>query len=155
MPDDWLLFVVTPPDSAAEAQLLRLFGLDRQLRLEFEPRRLFGETDVEVGFASRLVLDELGLDAGRFDAILEPLGPGFPPTRVLSEAARRSLSHVDPLADPDAALLAWMERQELLFRRLERRTVAARIAEGLRSQDGEDADGFIAFSLSVQRGGGR
>jgi hypothetical protein len=52
--------------------------------------------------------------------------------------------------DPDGALFAWMDREEQLFRRLERRIVAERISNGFASSDGADVDGFLSFSLSVQ-----
>ncbi len=46
--------------------------------------------------------------------------------------------------------MAWMEREELMFRRLERRIVAERIASGFLSTGDADVDGFLGFSLSVQ-----
>jgi len=47
--------------------------------------------------------------------------------------------------NPDSALLAWMGREEMLFRTLERHIVGARIRDGF---DG-DVDTFISYSLSV------
>lgn len=52
--------------------------------------------------------------------------------------------------DPDGALIAWMEREEKLFRRLERHIVADRLKAGFTNLDGADVNGFISFSLSVQ-----
>jgi hypothetical protein len=46
----------------------------------------------------------------------------------------------------DAALMAWMEREEILFRTLEKHIIGERLLHGF---DG-DIDGFIFFSLSVQ-----
>src|SRR3546814_21128408 len=43
-----------------------------------------------------------------------------------------------------------MEREELLFRRLERHIVAERISSGFLAAGGADVDGFLGFSLSVQ-----
>jgi hypothetical protein len=43
-----------------------------------------------------------------------------------------------------------MDREEQLFRRLERRIVADRIGGGFHAPDGADVDGFLSFSLSVQ-----
>ena len=42
--------------------------------------------------------------------------------------------------------MAWMDREEALFRTLERHLIADRLNRGFR----DDVDGFIAFSLSVQ-----
>ena len=52
----------------------------------------------------------------------------FPSTAIFSAFARKTLPEVDPLGDPDAALLAWMEQEEKLFRRLENRMVARRLS---------------------------
>jgi hypothetical protein len=47
--------------------------------------------------------------------------------------------------------MAWIENEEALFRRLERRIVSQRLRSGFMSaDDAADVDGFIAFSLSVQ-----
>jgi hypothetical protein len=43
-------------------------------------------------------------------------------------------------------LIAWLEREEILFRTLERHFIGDRLTQGF---DG-DVDGFISFSLSVQ-----
>jgi len=42
--------------------------------------------------------------------------------------------------------MAWMEREEILFRTLEKHIIGERLSHGF---DG-DVDGFISFSLSVQ-----
>jgi hypothetical protein len=47
--------------------------------------------------------------------------------------------------------MAWMDREELLFRTLERHIVADRLSAGFAGTgDGADVDGFLVFSLSVQ-----
>jgi hypothetical protein len=46
--------------------------------------------------------------------------------------------------------MAWLEREEALFRRLERHIVSERLKAGFVADDSADVDGFIAFSLSVQ-----
>jgi hypothetical protein len=154
-PQGSLLFIITPEGTTAESQLLWLFGLGDQPRLEFEPRTFGPGHDSEIDFAARLILDELGIDAEepdaeRLDTLLDPFGLAFPGTAQFSELARRSVTGVSALDDPDAALVGWMAREELMFRRLERRIVADRIAGGFRSDGVEDVDGFLSFSLSVQ-----
>jgi len=54
--------------------------------------------------------------------------------------------------DPDAALVAWLDHEEALFRRLERRVVAERLEQCFVTADGTDVGGFISFSLGVQNG---
>ena len=51
--------------------------------------------------------------------------------------------------DPDAALVAWMEQEELVFRTLERHIVSARLRGGFGNEK-PDVDAFISFLLSVQ-----
>ena len=57
---------------------------------------------------------------------------------------------MEPVDDPDEALLAWLSHEEALFRRLERRVVSSRLEEGFVDEGATDVDGFIRFSLSVQ-----
>lgn len=154
-PDDRLLFIVTPDGSTIQSQLLWLFGLSEQPGLQFEQRELTPDTGGELDFAARYILDELGIDAEEpeaeiVDRLIAPFGLKFPTTRIFSDAARRSLPEVSALDEPDLALLAWMDREELMFRRLERRIVAERIANGFLSAGDADVDGFLGFSLSVQ-----
>lgn len=155
-PDDRLMFIVTPLGSTSESQLLWLFDLDRQITLQFEPRTFSAADDTEIGFAARFILDELGIDpeepeATRLDTILGPLGLIFPKTKVFSALARASVDGVNAMSDPDGALLSWMQEEELLFRRLERRLVATRISTGFQDAENPDVDGFLSFSLSVQQ----
>lgn len=154
-PDDHVLFIVTPDGSDIQSQLLWLFGLDVQPGFEFEQREITKDGGGEVDFAARYILDELGIEtaepeADLLDSLIEPFGLKFPTTRVFSDLARSSLPDVLARDDPDEAILAWMEREELMFRRLERRIVADRIANGFVGPDGADVDGFLKFSLSVQ-----
>ncbi|MDP5281264.1 type II restriction endonuclease [Sphingomonas sp. DG1-23] len=153
--DGSLLAIVTPAESTIQNQLLWLFGLHEQPMFGFTFQPIEGSSDAELDFAARYILDELGIapgepDARQLDTLIDPFGLTMPPTRIFSDLARASLPHVSPLDDPDQALVAWMDREEQLFRRLERRVVAERIAAGFVSPDGADVDGFLSFSLSVQ-----
>lgn len=154
-PDDHLLFIVTPDGTNIQSQLVWLFGLIEQPGFEFQQREITPENGGEIDFAVRYILDELGIEASEpeadmLDGLIERFGLKFPKTRVFSELARTSLTEISPLDDPDAALLAWMDREELMFRRLERRIVAERIANGFAGPDGADVEGFLKFSLTVQ-----
>src|SRR3546814_8974103 len=79
--------------------------------------------------------------------MLAKFGNAFPKTKVFSEYARSTLGDVDCRDDPDQALMAWMEREEILFRTLERHLVKERLEQGFSAERIEE---FIAFSLSVQ-----
>lgn len=154
-PDGHLLFIVTPDDGTIRNQLLWLFGLDEQIGLKFESQEIDRDNDAELDFASRYILDELGIEpeepeADQLDSLIDKFGLKFPTTAVLSGLARMSLPEVNAKDDPDEALVLWMEREEQLFRRLERRIVAERISDGFATDEGADVDGFLSFSLSVQ-----
>ncbi len=151
--DGSLLVVITPGETLRN-QLVWLFGLDDVHAPEFQFQDVDASRAKELDFAARYILDELGIDhdepeAAALDRLIERFGFVFPSTRVFSELARSSLPEVDVLDDPDAALLAWMEREEQLFRRLERRIVSDRIASGFAEAGSVDVEGFLSFSLSV------
>lgn len=139
-------------DSTAEHQLLWLLGLleNRETLAVADLRR----NDRPIGFAARQVLEQLGVDpsihSGPDDAVLDVLldrfGAQFPRTDIFSAFAREVTDDCSPIEDPDGALMAWLEREEALFRTLERHLVRDRLREGF----GEDVDAFVSFSLSVQ-----
>jgi hypothetical protein len=154
-PDGTAIVVIAPEESTIQYQLMWLFGLESQPGFSFVSREITREDNAELDFASRFILEEIGIDlvepeAELLDRIIQPFGLVFPATRVLSALARESLSDISPLEDPDEVLLAWMEREEQLFRRLERRVVDARLRSGFLISGNADVDGFLGFSLSVQ-----
>tara|TARA_R100000541_G_scaffold22991_3_gene32861 strand:- start:3259 stop:4053 length:795 start_codon:yes stop_codon:yes gene_type:complete len=102
-----------------------------------------------------LILDEIGVEfeepeADKLDSIIEKFGMTFPKTAEFSDLARLTLPEVRAEDDPDAALIAWLDHEEALFRRLERKVVSSRVEAGFVDDKGTDVDGFISFSLSVQ-----
>lgn len=155
-PDDSLLFIIAPQDSTVANQLAWLFGLPRQPGLAFATRDYETEQPAELNLAARFILDELGIEpeepeAELLDRLIERFGATFPTTREMSGLARQSLAgEVDARDDADEALVRWLEREEALFRGLERRIVSIRIEEGFLREGTVDVDGFISFSLSVQ-----
>ncbi len=95
------------------------------------------------------ILSELELDIPvpsiRSDEqiVVEKFGKAFPTTRQMSDFARTQAD--SEIKDPDAALTAWLEREEQLFRALENTIIRERLASGFRT-----VDEFIEYSLSVQ-----
>lgn len=153
-PSGDLMVIIVSAGSTIENQLLWLFGVPVQIGIGFEYRE-FDDKDIEVDFAARYILDELGIEieepeADRLDTLLEQFNGVFPKTAVFSAFAREAIPEVKPQDDVDAALLAWIDQEEKLFRRLERHIVSDRLKTGFSNSDGEDVDGFISFSLSVQ-----
>ena len=150
-----IMIIVVAAGSTVENQLLWLFGVPIQIGAGFEYSEFDDGKDIEVDFAVRYILDELGIDieepeADKLDALLEIFGGVFPKTAVFSAFARKTLPGITPQDDPDAALLAWINHEEKLFRRLERHIVADRLRHGFTDDEGADVEGFIKFSLSVQ-----
>lgn len=148
-----LWFIVAPGNSTSEQQLSWLFDLFPEGKT-FVSRKLL-DTDPGLDFAARFILDEIGIEfeepeADKLDSIIEKFGTTFPKTSEFSHVARITLPEVSPEDDPDGALIAWLEHEEALFRRLERRIVSSRIDAGFMDENGTDVDGFISFSLSVQ-----
>jgi hypothetical protein len=150
-PDDSVLVVVAESDSTIANQVQWLFGVSDLLQPGYAIREDLGTESDRIAFASRLILEAIGVEVEPVqvpgvDDLLRRFGPGFPSTREFSGYARATLPDVDPFADPDAALIAWMEREEHLFRALERHLISERLEKGFAG----DVDAFIAFSLSVQ-----
>lgn len=154
-PDDTLLFIVVPQDSTLESQLLWLFNVSEQERFEFIAREFHSDTGDELDFVAKYLLDEIGIqfedpNANSLDNIIERFGLQFPKTADFSTLARATLPEVDALNYPDLALIAWLNHEEAMFRRLEKKIVSNRIEKGFMDEDGADVDAFIKFSLSVQ-----
>lgn len=153
-PDGTVMVIVAPAGSTVQNQLLWMFGVNHA-EPQFTVKELTERESATIDFAVRYILEELEIEAeepeaARLDELLAPFTSKFPSTREFSELARRSLSHIHPLDDPDHVLMAWVDREESMFRRLERRLVADRLSAGFMAADGADVDGFLSFSLSVQ-----
>jgi len=56
------------------------------------------------------------------------------------------LPDLSPHDGHDDVLMAWMEREEILFKTLEKHLIGERLSQGFT----DDVDSFISFSLSVQ-----
>ncbi|NQU58452.1 MAG: restriction endonuclease [Rhodospirillales bacterium] len=154
-PDKSMMVIITPARSTMENQIAWLFGVQDQLEMSFEVREIKADVKGEADFAVRYVLEELGLEpeepeTAHLDVMLERFDEKLPSTRVFSAFARSTLKDINVSDDPDAALMAWMEQEEMLFRRFERHIVEDRLKAGFLNRDGADVDGFLKFSLSVQ-----
>ncbi|WP_374433417.1 type II restriction endonuclease [Tabrizicola sp.] len=152
--DDSLMVLLSPVGSTIAQQLLWLFGLDL-FEGKSVARRLERDDAMELGLAARSVLSDLGIEVEEpepdtFARLIDRFGRRLPETVQLSAFTRETLAGVDPQADPDGTLIAWMEHEEALFRHLERKIVSDRLAEGFTEAGTADVDGFLSFSLSVQ-----
>ncbi len=154
-PDDSMMVIVTPAHSTMENQIAWLFGVQDQLEMAFEVREITTDERGEVDFAVRYILEELELEpeepeTGFLDVMLERFGKSLPTTKIFSAFARSTLDDVIARDDPDAALIAWIEQEEMLFRRFERHIVEDRLKAGFMDSGEADVSGFLKFSISVQ-----
>jgi hypothetical protein len=147
--------IVAPAETSMQRLLRWLFGLPLQDELLETFSDLGNNRAAQLDFVARFILDELGIEFEEsatdvLDSLIERFGLEFPDTRTFSSLARSSLPEVDARDDPDAAIVAWMEREAQMFRRLERLIVDARLRSGFVSNGQGDVEGFLRFSLSVQ-----
>lgn len=153
--DGSLLLIVAKDGSSIGQQIEWLFGVDTngpryvlKSEIDFDAQKL--------DFASRIILESIGLEVGcpddsHLDEMISLFGASFPTTLEFSSFSRSKCKEADPVADPDQALMVWMEQEERLFRTLERHIVSTRLLEGFFSTDGQpDVDSFVSYSLSVQ-----
>ena len=106
-------------------------------------------------FASRQILDVIGVEVKDYaqdylDEMMSRFDGSFPKTREFSEYARMTVNTVSAVESPDEALLEWIDREELLFRTMEKHLIARRLALGFVNSNEVDVGAFISFSLSVQ-----
>lgn len=150
-PNDSVLVLIVQGDSTIANQILWLFNVNPVEHQGFSARETLESERDRIGFVARFILEQMGVsveiaEETSLDMILNKFGSRFPRTREFSEFARSTLPEVNPRENPDAALMAWMEREEILFRTLERHIISDRLEQGFHN----DVDGFLEFSLSVQ-----
>lgn len=150
--DDELIIIVTPKGSTSEQQILWLFGLG-QLGSRFVVKDFSG-LKKEIGFAGKHIMGLLGIEVDEImphylDELIAKFGKHFPETKQFSEYARSTVRDVSAIESPDHAIMAWLEKEEILFRTLEKAIVQDKLISGF-GEEGTDVDDFINFSLSVQ-----
>lgn len=149
-PDDTLMAIVAEGGSTIERQLLWLFGASDEVHPGYSVKGEIEADQTRLEFASRYILEQLGVeveeDAPNYlDEMLAKFEGKFPATRLFSAYARETLGDIDLAADPDVAVMVLMEREEILFKTLERHLIGDRLQSGF-----GEVDDFLKFSLSVQ-----
>ena len=150
-PDNAVLVVIAEDGSTIANQIQWLFGISDLAHPGFSVREELETEQDRIAFASRFILENIGVVIEEpsketlLDGMLKTFNSGFPTTREFSAYARSTLD-VKVQDGIDATVMAWMEREEILFRTLERHLIADRLTKGF----DDDVDGFIQFSLSVQ-----
>lgn len=151
-PQDTLAVIITKSRSTAESQVLWLFGL-LVVGDKFQIKDLTREVS-QVEFASRQIITSLGFEIEEtipdyLGIILDKFGAHFPTTKSFSEFVRSTVAP-EIVESPDQAIIAWMEREELLFKTLEKHLVENKLREGF-GADETIVDEFIKYSLSIHQ----
>lgn len=148
---DTLLAIVARADTTIAGQIAWLFGFSDLADSKLLARSQLETEHDRIRLASSRILDSIGINV-EFEAtehlekLLHQFGNRFPDTKTFSAYARSTLPEVSALDDCDAAFSAWTEREEMLFRALEKHIISERLSQGF----DDDVEGFIDFSLSVQ-----
>jgi hypothetical protein len=150
--DGKALLVVARKASTAENQLASLFDLQQDTLDAVGLARDMDREDIQIDYVSRVILDDLGIeidesDESFLDLLLQAFPSGFPGTERFSAFARSTLPDLTALDDADMAVLTWMDREEVLFRTLERYLVEERLKQGF----GVDVDAFLSYATSLRQ----
>lgn len=150
-PDNTLLAIIAEAETTIARQILWLFGFSDISHPGFSVREELETEQDRVEFTSRFILESIGViveasEESWLDDMLSRFNNTFPTTRKFSAYSRSTLPDIKPQDGHDNVLMAWMEREEILFRTMEKHLIGERLRHGF---DG-DVDGFISFSLSVQ-----
>lgn len=152
--DDSALVIIAESFSTIESQLLWLFNITSVNIGNFQIVDDLSNTESSIYYASKIILDELGIDAfERSDDFLEDMirnfNNAFPSTKEFSEYARSTVDFCSPIEEPDETLMTWIDREESLFRTFEKYLIADRIKSGFFVNDSVNVDEFVSYSLSV------
>lgn len=154
--DGSLLVIIAKNESSIAGQIEWLFGFPGLTHPNYSIKTDLETESDRIEFSSRFILENIGIavetsEEKYLDTMLKRFKGCFPSTRVFSNYARSTLKGLSPKDEPDLVLMTWMEREEILFRTLERYLIADRLEQGFGGDAaGVDVDGFLSFSLSVQ-----
>lgn len=141
-----ILFGIADDDDAA----VHVRSFDRNLPLDFLAASILEEigiarpdlpTDGDSAIVQRLV-----------DELVSEHPEALPPGPAVAALIRQHISSVDPTADPDEALMRWIEAEAAMYRAWEDRKIARRINGGFRlPDDSPDVEGFRKFAMSLRQ----
>ena len=132
--DNSLLALIMEKDTTIERQIRWLFGLGDDSHPGYSVRATLESEQDRIGFAARFILEQIGIELDEeapnyLDQMLERFNGRFPETNEFSAYARSTLSDISAVEQPDEALICWMEREEILYRTLEKHL----LGDGLKS----------------------
>ncbi|MEO9365086.1 MAG: type II restriction endonuclease [Nitrososphaera sp.] len=148
-----LLAIVAEKDTTIERQLMWLFGFSASSHREFSVKTDLETERYRIGFPARIILQQIGIEpedeaANYLEEMLEKFGGRFPKTTDLSAFTRSTIPQLSSCEDPDAALIAWMEREEILFRTLEKHLLGEKLRRLVQSGI-DDPEPFIRLVQSA------
>ncbi|MBE7526069.1 restriction endonuclease [candidate division WWE3 bacterium] len=151
--DDSLLAIVAEKDTTIERQIMWLFGFSDLTHPGFSVKSELETEQDRIGFAAKVVLEQIGIEPedeapNYLDEMLEKFGGGFPKTIEFSAYARSTIRDLSSGANPDTALVAWMEREEILFRTLEKHLLGEKLRSFIQAGI-EDTELFIKLVQSA------
>lgn len=131
--DDNILLLIVEHESTIANQILWLFGLSEVTdHPGFSVREELESYQDRMSFAKDLILEKIGIETvatepDLLDQMIRRFGEEFPPARVFSEYARSIAGGLDSFPDADLAMMAWVEKEEILFRTFERQLYLDRV----------------------------
>lgn len=152
--DGKAFIIIARQNSTAEHQLAWLFNLPEHSGKSFAVQEESDNDSIKTGIFSQHLLEQLGIvlpstEESCLEEMLCKFNGNFPSTLEFSAFAREKVGDFDAYDNrADDVLSTWMQKEENLFRTLERHLVGKRIDEGFSGDTRVDT--FISFSLSVQ-----
>ena len=129
-PDKSALVVIAPGMSTIASQLAWLFGVEVDER--FTVTAGFDKDHNRLEYTSKCILEHIGIEVDEQDTdyledMLVRFDGRFPSTREFSAYARDTLRDVDARDNPDEVLVRWLDREEVLFRTLEKHLIQTQL----------------------------
>jgi len=145
-----LLLIIAEKETTIASQLLWLFGFSPDEHPGFSIREELETEQDRIAFASRIILENIGIEVeitevNFLDDMLKKFNGIFPTTREFSAYARSTLNDINYENDYDNVLMSCYEREEILYRTLEKHIVGEKLKTGF-----YDVDDFFDYSKSAQ-----
>jgi len=132
--DGSLLAIIAEKSTSIARQIEWLFGLSDDVHPGFSVKSELETDQNRIGYAASVILEQIGIvleedEPSLLDQMLSKFGGTFPKTIDFSEFARSTVGDLFSIDDPDTALVAWMDREEILFRTLEKHLLGDQLRE--------------------------
>ncbi len=148
--DNTLLAIVAEKNTTIARQVLWLFGFSELKHPGFSIREELETEQDRIEFSSGCILESIGIQveaSGQsfLDDMLSRFQGKFPSTKEFSSYARSTLPDISPQDSHDSVLMAWITREEILFRTLEKYFISEKLQKGF----GDNTEGAVSYFKSV------